>query len=160
MKNCALKIDTAIEPLRRFSSCILSPLLDLGIRLFMANIFFASGWLKFQNYLNGHWSDTVGLFEYAHPIPGVPPSIAAVAGTAGELALSSLLALGLFGRFAAAGLLVMTLVIQFLVPAEYDIMNPDHYFWMLLLAVIFVKGPGRFSADWLLLKLIRKENTK
>jgi putative oxidoreductase len=152
----ARRFDTHIDPLRTAARQWASPLLDLVIRLYMSSIFFKSGWLKFKNFLNHDWGSTIFLFEEAHPIPGIPADIAAIAGTAGEMALPILLTLGLFGRFAAGGLLLMTTMIQFAVPAEYGIMNEMHYLWMLLLAVIVVKGPGAFSLDHLLIKFIRK----
>ena len=148
------KIDRSIDPLRAAAEKFGAPLLYLGLRLLMAQIFFASGWLKFKNFLNHDWSTTVYLFKEVHPIPGVPPHIAAVAGTAGELGLSALLAFGLFGRFAAAGLIVMTCVIQFLVPAKYELADPEHYQWILLLAVILVRGPGLISLDALLRRFL------
>lgn len=147
------------KKLTRVSDVTLWPLTDLAIRLYMANIFFKGGWLKFENYLNGRWEDTVTAFSDYHPIPGVDPNIAAVAGTAGEVILPVLLALGLFTRFGAAGLLVMTLVIQFVVPADYGVANSDHYMWMLLLAVPFFKGPSILSADFLLGKFVCKSCT-
>ncbi len=155
MIECIRTIDRAIDPLRSLADWLGKPLLYLGIRLFMAQIFFSSGWLKFKNFLNHDWGSTVYLFKEVHPIPGVPPAIGAVMGTTGELGLSTLLALGLFGRFAAAGLIVMTCVIQFLVPASYGIANPEHYYWMLLLAVILVRGPGAISLDGLLRRWLR-----
>ena len=139
------------------SDRFLSPVLDLAIRLWMAWIFFPSGWSKFMNYVNGDWGATVYLFKDVHPIPGVSPEIAAVMGTGGEVILSVLLALGLAGRFAAAGLLVMTITIQYLVPPEYELMNDMHYLWMLLLAVPLVKGPGMLSLDHLLGRLLFKK---
>ncbi len=110
-----------------------------------------------MNYVNGDWGATVFLFKDVHPIPGVSPEIAAVMGTGGEVILSVLLALGLAGRFAAAGLLVMTITIQYLVPPEYELMNDMHYLWMLLLAVPLVKGPGMLSLDHLLGRLLFKK---
>ncbi|PJB71531.1 MAG: hypothetical protein CO093_04890 [Alphaproteobacteria bacterium CG_4_9_14_3_um_filter_47_13] len=146
-----------IGPLRTFADKIASPLLDLSIRLFMANIFFKSGWQKFQTFLNDDWGSTVYLFQDIHPVPGIPAELAAVMGTGGELGLSALLALGLFGRFGAAGLIVMTAVIQFVVPASYGMANSDHYMWMLLLAVPLVKGPGIISLDALLCRWLQKK---
>src|SRR5690606_1312933 len=79
-----------------------SPLLLLGVRLYMANIFFKSGWLKFENYLNGQWDNTLMLFEYEHPVVlrediakslGIEPiellphDVAAVLATGGEIIL-------------------------------------------------------------------------
>lgn len=155
MISLARKVDKAFDPLRAIADKIGAPLLDLTIRLYMARIFFQSGWLKFNNFLNGDWGSTVYLFQDVHPIPGVPANIAAVAGTTGELVFSSLLALGLFGRFGAAAMIVMTFVIQFIVPASYDIASPEHYYWMLLLGVIFIRGPGVISMDYLLRRCLR-----
>mgnify|MGYP000041014802 CR=1 FL=1 len=156
MIGFARSIDNGIEPLRKLANKGLSPLLDLTIRLYMANIFFASGRLKLDNYLNNDWGSTVFLFEEIHPVPGIPAETAAIMGTGGEIILPILLAFGLFGRFAAGGLLALTAVIQFAVPADYGVSNPEHYLWMLLLAVPFLKGPGAISLDYLLLKGIRK----
>ena len=63
MIGFARSIDNGIEPLRKLANKGLSPLLDLAIRLYMANIFFASGRLKLDNYLNNDWGSTVFLFE-------------------------------------------------------------------------------------------------
>ncbi len=156
MKSFSLKLNQRINPLRKFSEVFLSPLFDLSVRLYMAHIFFMSGLLKFENFLNDDWESTVYMFEDIHPIPLLNPSCAAILGTAGELILPILLAFGLFGRFGAAGLLLMTGMIQFAVPAEYGIQNPDHYFWMFLLGMIFLKGPGRLSIDHFIQKWLEK----
>ncbi|MEZ5814916.1 MAG: DoxX family protein [Alphaproteobacteria bacterium] len=155
--KAARKIDTLIGPLRRFSNCVLSPLLDLGIRVFAANIFFWSGKSKFENYLNNDWDSTLYLFREAHVVPFLPVEVAAVLGTATELILPVLLVLGLFTRAAALGLLLTTILIQFFVADEFGdgLSNPDHYLWMLLLAVPLIKGPGKLSLDALILKWIR-----
>lgn len=157
MKACLIKANSAIEPLRRFSEKFVSPLLDLAIRIYMAEIFFQSGWKKFKNYLNDDWGSTVFLFQEVHPLPGIPANMAAIMGTVGELVLPVLLAFGLFARFGASGLLAMTFVIQFLVPADYGISNPIHYMWMLLLAVPLIKSPGPLSLDYVTLKWLHRE---
>ncbi len=139
------------------SNMTLLPLLDLAIRLFMANIFFKSGLTRYSDYANGTWENQIEAFTEYHPIPGVPGDIAAIAGTGGELMLPVLLAFGLFTRFGAAGLLVMTIVIQFIVPAEYELFNNDHYMWMLLLAVPMLRGGGKISIDYLAQKFLFKK---
>lgn len=154
MITCACKINTIFEPLRKCADRIFSPFLDLTIRLFMANIFFKSGWLKFKNFLNDDWESTIYLFQDIHPVPGIPAELAATMATGGEIGLSILLALGLFGRLGAAGLITMTAIIQFAVPASYEIANPHHYMWMLLLAIILVKGPGSISIDHMIRRWI------
>lgn len=133
------------------------PFLNLGIRLFMANIYFKSGWLRLQDYLNGQWQNQITAFTDYHPIPFIPPEIAAIMGTGGEVILPILLAFGLATRIGAGGLLVMTMMIQFAVPPEYGIQNDDHYMWMLLLAVPLLKGGGPLSLDFLLRKFCCKK---
>ncbi|MBL4590016.1 MAG: DoxX family protein [Alphaproteobacteria bacterium] len=156
MKALALKINNLIQPLRTLSDSVASPFFDLGVRFYMAHIFFSSGMLKFENFLNDDWESTTFLFEEIHPIPGVNSDLSAVAGTAGELILPILLALGLFGRLGAAGLLIMTATIQFAIPAEYGMQNPDHYFWMFLLGMILLKGSGNISVDHVIQKWLNK----
>lgn len=155
MKEKVQYIDGLIEPLRSIAQKIGEPVFDLLIRLYMANIFFKSGWNKFQTYLNDDWESTLFLFEEVHPLPGIPPELAASAGTIGEVILPILLAFGLFGRFAAAGLFAMTMAIQFWVPADYGLQNDDHYFWMFLLGAIVIRGSGVLSADKLLMRWIK-----
>jgi putative oxidoreductase len=155
----ARKLNTMIDPPRHIADKVVAPLLDLTIRLFMANIFFKSGWLKFQKLLNHDWGSTVYLFQDIHPVPGISAGITEIMGTTSELVLPVLPALGLFARVGAAGMLIMKFVFQFVVPAEYGIATPVHYYWMMLLGVIFVKGPGALSLDYLLVRWLRKKAT-
>lgn len=155
MKQHAQTLDTLIQPLRDIADNWAAPALNIGIRLYMAKIFFASGIIKLGKWQNeGFDAVKVGFEEY-YPIPGLPADIAAPLATAAELILPVLLVLGLFGRFSAAGLLLMTMAIQYLIPAEYGLQNIQHYFWMFLLSVVFFYGPGKFSLDTLLLKWVR-----
>jgi len=125
------------------------PLVLLGIRIYMWSVFYKSGEMKFQNYLNDDWESTLFLFEEVHKVPYIPANLAAVMGTAGELVLSCMLLVGLFGRFAALGLIVMTGVIEFSFQyyQEDYTTDPAHIMWALLLAVIFSRGSGMFSLD-------------
>jgi len=80
----------------------------------------------------------------------VPPALAAVFGTAGELVLPVLLVLGLGGRFAALGLFVVNAVaviaLQEIAPAAMQ----QHLFWGSLLAALAIYGPGAWSLERLL----------
>lgn len=86
---------------------------------------------------------TFDLFrdEYGMPAPEITGTIATYA----EHALPILLFFGLATRFGAAGLLVMTLVIQLFVYPEAW-WNP-HIMWTALALVIIAKGGGLFSLD-------------
>jgi len=130
----------------------LTPLFDLALRLYIGEIFFRAGWLKITN-----WSGTLDLFDYVYQVPVLPPHLAAVMGTAGELGLPLLLVCGLTGRFAAAGLFVVNLMAAISFPDISDLGLQDHVLWGSLLLVLVFHGPGRFSLDaWLAGKLARR----
>lgn len=123
----------------------LTPLFDLALRLYVAEVFFRAGWLKIAN-----WSGTLDLFRYVYQVPVLPPELAAVMGTAGELGLPVLLVLGLGGRFAAAGLSVVNAMAAISFPDISDLGLQDHVLWGALLLVSLFHGPGRWSVDaWL-----------
>ncbi|HTY99193.1 MAG TPA: DoxX family protein [Rhodocyclaceae bacterium] len=131
----------AIDLLERW----VTPLFDLGIRLYVASVFLRSGWLKISA-----WDNTLALFDNIYQVPLLPPHLAAVMGTAGELGLPVLLVLGLAGRFGAAGLSVVNLVAAISFPDISDLGLQDHLLWGLLLLVTVMHGPGRLSLDhWL-----------
>lgn len=120
----------------------ITPLFDLAIRLYVADVFFRSGWLKVSD-----WSSTLVLFENEYHVPLLPPALAAVMGAGGELLLAPLLAFGLAGRFAAAGLTVVNLVAATSYPDLSDLGRQDHLLWGVLLLVTLLHGPGRLSLD-------------
>ncbi len=150
MKAMFQKIDDLIEPLRKLSNCALCPLFDLGVRIYLGHEFWKSGVLRFKDWQNGTFDNQVFLFELEHPVPGLDPTTAAYLTTGAELVLPVMLVLGLFGRFAAAGLLAMTAVIEFTY-GHFDV----HILWAFLAGMIFLKGPGKISLDTLILKWIR-----
>jgi putative oxidoreductase len=120
-------------------------LLDLGIRLFVAEVFFRSGLLKI-----GNWDGTMYLFKNEYKVPLLPPELAAVLGTFGELALPPLLALGLAARFAALSLSFVNVVavISFWhVLGDNEAALMSHFYWGLLLLVTLFHGPGLLSLD-------------
>lgn len=124
----------------------LAPLLDLGLRLFLANVFFKSGLTKIHN-----WDSTLYLFSDVYQVPVLPPELAAYLATAGELGLPVLLVLGLFGRFSAAGLFILNIVA---LTSYYDGLSEagrnQHLYWGLLIAVLLVLSRGKWSLDaWL-----------
>ncbi|MBV8939611.1 MAG: DoxX family protein [Alphaproteobacteria bacterium] len=126
-----------------------SPAMMLLVRLYIAHVFWASGILKISD-----WSTTLLLFTDEHPVPGLPPAVAAVLGTTFELCCPVLLTLGLAARLATLPLLVMTAVINF----TYQ-QAPEHYHWALLLGMILFFGPGRLSLDHLIARRAGHGNT-
>lgn len=123
----------------------LRPLFVLTIRLYIAQVFFRSGLLKL-----GSWDTTLALFENEYHVPLLPPSLAAVLGTGAELVLPALLALGLGGRFAAAGLTVFNVVAVISYPELGDAGLKDHLHWGMLLLVPLLYGSGGLALDRLL----------
>ncbi|MGH8707552.1 MAG: DoxX family protein [Burkholderiales bacterium] len=123
-------------------------LLDLGIRLYVAEVFFRSGLLKI-----GNWDGTLYLFKNEYRVPLLPPEVAAWLGTFGELAFPPLLALGLAARFAALSLSVFNViaVLSFWhVLGDNEAALMSHFYWGVLLLVTLCHGPGALSLDhWL-----------
>jgi putative oxidoreductase len=124
----------------------LAPLLDLALRLFLANIFFKSGLTKIKT-----WESTLYLFSDVYQVPLLDPTFAAWLATSAELALSVLLVLGLFGRFAALGLFTLNVVAVISYYSELsDAGLYQHLCWGILLAVLLVLSRGKWSVDtWL-----------
>jgi len=128
----------------------LAPALDLGLRLFLANVFFKSGLTKIKS-----WDSTLYLFSDVYSVPLFSPDVAAYLATGAELGLSVLLVLGLFGRFAAAGLFILNTVavISYADLSEAGI--NQHLYWGLLLAVLLVMSRSKWSADFWLEKRLK-----
>ena len=123
----------------------LQPLAQLAARLYVAQAFFASGLTKLRD-----WDTTLALFADEYHVPLLPPDVAAVMGTSGELVLPVLLALGLAGRFAAAGLSVVNVVAVLSLAEIAPAALQQHYLWGSLLIGLLLWGPGRWSADALI----------
>ena len=118
------------------------PLAQLAARAFVAQVFFTSGLTKLRD-----WDITVALFTDEYHVPLLTPEVAAAAGTAGELVLPVLLALGLGGRFAALGLSVVNAVAVISLVEIAPAALQQHIFWGSLLLGLLLWGPGRWSLD-------------
>ena len=114
----------------------------LAARLYVAKVFFWSGLTKLRD-----WEITVALFQDEYQVPLLPPEVAAMAGTAGELLLPALLALGLGGRFAAAGLFVLNIVAVLSLAEVAPAALLLHQLWGALLLLVWIWGPGAISLD-------------
>jgi putative oxidoreductase len=77
----------------------------------------------------------------------LPPDVAAVMGTAGELVLPVLLALGLAGRFGALGLSVINVVAVLSLAEIAPAALQQHVLWGSLLGAVVLWGPGHWSLD-------------
>lgn len=126
-------------------------LLLLVQRLGIAAVFFQSGRTKVEGWFTIP-ETTVELFRTEYALPILPPDIAAYLAAGAEHLFPVLLVLGLFTRLSAAGLLGMTLVIQFFV---YPDAWPTHLSWAGLLLPLIALGGGGWSLDRLLRKTPR-----
>jgi putative oxidoreductase len=123
-----------------------SPFL-LALRLYVSWQFLKSGWLKLAD-----WETTRFLFEEEYRVPLLSPTLAAVAGTAGEIVFPVLLVIGLLSRYAALGLsavnvLAVVSYAHVLLGEGFEAALGQHYLWGLMLLVVLVFGPGRWSLD-------------
>jgi len=128
----------------------------LALRLVVARVFWNSGLAKVETIDLGPLkiptlelqNGTKFLFRMEF-FPDLPRSVAetlAFFAALGELILPVLLVLGLFTRIGAAGLLVMTMVIQiFVFPGEWWSV---HVWWAVICLHLAVRGPGWASLDY------------
>ena len=122
----------------------LAPALDLGLRLFLANVFFKSGLTKIKS-----WDSTLYLFNDVYQVPLLSPELAAWLATSAELGLPVLLVLGLLGRLAAAGLFILNLVAVLSYYSELSEAGINqHLYWGLLLAVLLISRSVWSVDNW------------
>ena len=119
----------------------------LFVRIVAADPFWASGRTKVDGLFTLR-PEAVDLFREEYNLPLISPELAAPLTMVAEHVLPALLVLGLLTRFSAVGLIVMTLVIQFLVYP--DAWWPVHSLWLGLLLVIVQRGGGTLALDRLL----------
>jgi len=131
MKNLILAVTS-------FCSSILAPIANLWARIYMGLIFDP---------------EEDGDFIISFLPESIPPEIPAYMATIGELVLPAMLFVGLFTRFGALGLLIMTIVIQFFVDGfSFDF----HYLWMIIFAMLVAYGGDKLSLDYLLGRKLKR----
>lgn len=123
----------------------LPPLAHLLLRLYVAKVFFFSGLTKIRD-----WGSTLALFTDEYHVPLLPPAVAAVSATVGELVLPVMLVLGLATRFSALGLSVLNAVA---VLAYYHELKDapaaleQHLVWGLILLMLATLRPQVLTLD-------------
>lgn len=154
-------------------STYIGSLAQLLLRLIVARVFLMSGLTKWDGILqfNSEKYDLF-LYEFFCPDPIRPEAlqlcspetldyiegsltvtiIKFLAITTGvlEVLLPTLLIIGFFSRFAALGLLAMTLFIQLAVFPTWDHWWNPAVWWALTLLAIVSQGPGKLSLDYFL----------
>jgi putative oxidoreductase len=104
------------------------------------------GWFTLSFGVKARFGDfMLHVFGAQYPFP-MPELMALGAGVA-EVALPILLLVGLATRYAAAGLLVMTGIIQLTFPEGWQ---NFHLPWAAMALAILTFGPGRIALDYAL----------
>jgi putative oxidoreductase len=157
-------IGQLVDRASRRVQAIASPsLVQLVMRIALAVPFWRSGILKWNGFLK--LSDTaVTLFsdEFMLHLPGGPyhfpaPAVMAFLSGCGEILFPILLVLGFGTRFAALGLLFMTLIVELTVPDGW----PVHVTWAAMALGIMAWGPGHISMDHMMRSFLRlSESTR
>ncbi|MEW8030430.1 MAG: DoxX family protein [Candidatus Thiodiazotropha sp.] len=145
-------MNALIDTMQRLFDFIGKSIPEWGISLLargaIAYTFWSSGRSKVSGLLDISDS-TFLLFEHEYGVPLIPPNIAAHMATYAEHFFPILLVLGLFTRFAALSLLIMTAVIQlFVYPDAWNV----HMWWALAMLYLIRHGGGLVSLDRLLWK--------
>ncbi len=122
---------------------------ELYCRVYVALIFWKSGSLALQDV-----EATLYLYQYEFHVPYLHHTVAAILGISIEIVASVLLAAGLAGRLAALSLFISSVIIQI-----SDQAMEAHMLQMLVLALIIVRGPGKFSIDYFLQKRFFQNNS-
>jgi putative oxidoreductase len=150
-----------VDRVERIVSAVALPsLVQLVLRFALATPFWKSGILKWDGFFR--LSDTaVSLFtdEFMLHLPGGPypfpaPAVVAFLSGCAEIAFPILLVLGLATRFAALGLLFMTLIVELTVPDGW----PIHITWAAMALAIIAWGPGRISLDFVIRRVLGLPN--
>jgi len=97
----AANLMSIVRDTLNFAERTLGPLLDLFIRLWLAQSFFASGLVKAAD-----WNTALRLATNEYPVSWLDPVTAAIIGLAIELICPPLIAVGLLTRIAAVPLLI------------------------------------------------------
>lgn len=145
-------MNALIDTMQRLFDFIGRSIPEWGIALLargaIAYTFWSSGRSKVSGFLDISDS-TFLLFEHEYGVPLIPPNIAAHMATYAEHLFPILLVLGLFTRFAALSLLIMTAVIQlFVYPDAWNV----HMWWALAMLYLIRHGGGLVYLDRLLWK--------
>jgi putative oxidoreductase len=150
----------AVGRVEKALSSIPAALPLLALRLALAVPFYTSGLTKWNGFLQ--LSDGARFLfaeefklhvfgsAFAYPFPVAAATLAGI----GEIALPILMVLGLGTRFAALGLLVMTVVIQLTIPGGWA---NFHLPWAAMALALVVYGGGTLSLDRQVSFMLRKQ---
>ena len=133
--------EQAVKALQQY----IEPLVLLAARLWVANVFWKSGYLKVTT-----WDSTLYLFEEEYQVPLIPWELAAYLATGAELILPIFFVLGLLTRPVAVGLFMVNMVAVISYPILWKGGFYDHQLWGALILMNIMWGAGKLSVDQLL----------
>ena len=125
----------------------------LLLRVTLAMPFWLSGLTKWDGWFTlsfgatALFTDEYRLHWFGAQYPFPYPEYMALASASAEVVLPVLLVLGLLTRYAAAGILAMTVVIQLTYP---DGWRNFHLPWAAMALAILTFGGGKIALDWAL----------
>jgi len=123
----------------------------LALRVALALPFWKSGLTKWDGWFTLSFGATalftdeykIHWFGAQYPFP--QPEWMALASAIGEVTLPVLLVLGLLTRYAAAGILAMTAIIELVYP---DAWENFHLPWAAMAMALLTFGGGKVALDW------------
>jgi putative oxidoreductase len=145
-------------------------LIGLGMRLIMARVFFQSGQAMIDGPVIPVWTfggtpnfsivlpvyikdATFQLFEIQYAAVPIPSATVAYIFAYAQFVLPICLAIGFATRFAALGLVILT--VTTVIYAMPDTLWTMHAYWILILLALVRFGPGAVSIDGLVSYLNR-----
>ena len=155
-------IASFVDKLVRLCAVVPYALIAIGLRFVMARVFFVPGQTKVEGpVIPFNWvargvdfsvtlpseikDATLQALQVQYANLPMPPMVAAYLFTYAEFVLPLCLVLGFATRFAALGLLVMTVMIQlYVMPEPWWV---THVYWVAILMVLMSVGPGAISVD-------------
>ena len=146
-------LENAARDVKEWLACVAQVVAPPVLRIALAVPFFKSGLTKWDGFLSLSPAATflfeeefkLHIFGQAYDFP--LPTAFAYLDSIAEIVLPVLLVIGLATRFSALALLVMTGVIQLVVPEGWA---NFHLPWAGLALAIIALGPGALSLDRLL----------
>ena len=158
-------IASIVDKLVRLCAVVPYALVALGLRFVMARVFFVPGQTKIEGpVIPFNWvardvdfsvilpseikDAALQMLQTQYANLPMPPLVAAYLFTYAEFVLPLCLIIGFATRFAALGLLVMTVMIQLYVMPE--LWWSTHIYWVAILMVLMSVGPGAISIDALI----------
>jgi putative oxidoreductase len=154
LTEIAQRADWLLGRLTQAAAIVAPPLLRVGL----AVPFFKSGLTKWDGFLSLSpaavflFEDEFKLHLFGAELNFPAPDTVALLDAVAEIALPALLVIGLATRLSALALLVMTAVIQLVVPEGWA---NFHLPWAALSVALIALGPGPLSLDHLIVRRIQ-----